>query len=189
MMDGDVRVGIAGTTAHYAEDSMPLRVGEQVGRSASRRPGSATMASSRFRNPSAIRSIVDRLNRSVLYSSATRSRSPSRGGHHCQVEERGLPIEFDRLGIEPVQVQPRAGNPQRERCQTLLVQTLRFLVGEHHLEHRRPARIRSPFEPIDENAERKVLMFKAVGDGSAARGRGTGRKMGFRRGRPSSAPC
>ena len=57
--------------------------------------------------------------------------------------------------------------PQRERGQALVVQTLRFLVGKHHLEQWRPARIGIPLEAIDEQAEGKVLMFQALGDGPA----------------------
>ena len=45
------------------------------------------------------------------------------GGHHGQVEESGLPFECDRLDGEPVQVQSRAGNAQRERGQPLLVES------------------------------------------------------------------
>ena len=147
------------------------------------------MASSRFRNPSAMRSIVDGLNRSVLYSSATQSRSPSLAVIIVRSKSAVCLSSAIDSSVEPVQVQPRAANAQRERGQALVIEALGFLMGEHHLEHRRPAGIGIPLKPTDEQTEGEVLMLQAVRRRSGARGPGTRRTSGSPRGRPSSAAC
>ena len=114
------------------EQLMPLWP-ESRSRSASRRPGSATIASSRFRNP--VRHAIDRrrLEQSVLYSIATQSRSPSRRSSSSGRRARSA----DRA--RSTRHRARAGsavrrNAQRKRGETLVIETLGFLMGEHHLE-------------------------------------------------------
>ena len=146
------------------------------------------MASSRFRNPSAMRSIVDDLNRSVLYSSATQSRSPSlaviivrSNSAVCfssAIDSASSPCRFNRA----------PGMPSANGARPWLVETLGFLVGEHHLEQGRPAGIGISLEPIDEQTEGKVLMFQARGDGPAHAAQEFVETAGSPRGRPASAP-
>ena len=148
------------------------------------------MASSRF--PEAIRHAIRSMtavNRSVLYSRAMQSRSPSRAVIIVRSKSAVCSFELDRLGSESVQTQPRAGDAQRERGQAMLVEALGFLVGEHHLEQRRTARIGISLEPIDEQAEGKVLVFQAVGDGPANSAQEFVEGRVAREVYPASAPC
>ncbi len=134
MMDGDFLVRNRRGLRPGAEQLMPLR-GREQRKIREPAPGIGDDGFQQVSEP--VRHAIDRRRLEQIRAVLERDAEPVAvlGGHHRQVEERGLFIECDRLRSEPMQAQPRAGNAQRKRGQTLVVETLGFLMGEHHLEN------------------------------------------------------
>ena len=122
------------------------------------------MASSRLRKHSAMRSIEDRAYRSVLYSNATQSRLPSTA---VITDKSKSAVRFSNSidsAVSPCRLSLAPGMPSAKGAKSLVIETLGFLVGVHHLKQGRAAGIGIALESSDEEAEGEVLMFKTVGD-------------------------
>ena len=112
-----------------------------------------------------MRSIVDDLNRSVLYSSATQSRSPSLAVIIVRSKSAVRLSNAIDSTASPCRSSRAPGMPSAKGARPWSSRGWIFLVGEHHLEQRRPAGIGIPLESMDEQAEGEVLMLQPLGYG------------------------